>query len=479
MKKYLIIILMFCTISLEINAKSGLNKLNFIKSFKRNLINNWPKNFSSEEVLEKLEDEEIQFVMFSFVDILGNLKEVITPIDKVKNVFDYGLTFDSSSVVGYANIENSDMIIKPDLSTLRILPWTDNIHKTAWFMCDVYKEPNLLYESDSRYILKKVLSEIEQLGYQFNVGLELEFFLFSNSSDYKPIDNNGYFDVETLYLRQQEGHILIHALNSAGIDVEKFHHEVAPGQYEISINYANALSIADQVIAMKYVIQMLANQLGYKVNFNAKPLYGKNGSGMHIHYSLYDIKNKQNAFYSFDNQYNISDLAEQFLAGNIKYIKDFTAILNPTINSYKRLVKDFEAPVYNFWGIKNRSALFRLPLLHQNIEKSMRFEIRSPDPSANPYLAFASLLKTGLQGIKEKLTLEQPINVNVFSLSENKLKDFNIKKLPKSLSKALKCFEKSLLAKELFTKAGLDIYLNLKKKEIGNFNKFITNFEFN
>ncbi len=479
MKKHIIILYLLCSTILRSEIKFDLNKLNSFKRSQKNLTKNLNHDLSPDKILEELQNEDIEFVMFTFVDLLGNLKETILPISKAKNAFNCGLTFDSSSVLGYESTENSDMIIKPDLNTLRILPWTSDIYKTAWFMCDIYKETNIPYESDPRYILKKVLKELDQLNYVFNTGIELEFLLFAKKDPSIPIDNKGYFDAQIDYTRQQEDRTLIHALNSVGVDVEKFHHEVSPGQYEISINYSNALNIADQIITMKYVIQVIANQLGYIASFMPKPLHNQNGSAMHIHYSLSSIINKRNAFYSSENQYQLSNVAKSFLAGNIKYIKDFTAILNPTVNSYKRLVKHFEAPVYNCWGIKNRSALFRVPLLNQAPEEATRIEIRSPDPSTNPYLAFAVLLKTGLEGIKENLELTPPITNNIFNLHKDEVRALNIEILPKNLSQALDLLKNSRLAKDLLTDTGLQAYLKTKKSEVSKFNNNITNFELN
>ncbi len=481
MKKY-ILYLSFCSL-IFINIVNTLeqdffkNILQNKKSLKhKNLISKNQKNETVESILEKLEQEDTQFVSFTFVNLFGDLKEIIVPFDKAKNAFINGLTFDSSSIPGYFSTEESDMILKPDLSTLRFLPWTSDLHKTAWVICDIYKDRNTLYESDSRYILKKAIKELNLINCKCNIGVELEFFLYKNS---EPLDNKKYIDPDEIYSRQQENHIIIHTLKSMGVDVEKLHHEVAPGQYEFSIKYDNALEIADQVIIAKYALKVLANQLGYEVIFLPKPIYGKNGSAMHIHYSIYDNLENKNAFYSYDNDYNFSDLGKKFLAGNLSYIKEFSAILNPLINSYKRLVPDFEAPVYICWGLKNRSALFRLPLMHDEPDKAMRIEIRSPDANCNPYLAFSAIIKTGLKGIKEDLILNKPITQNLFKLDVSKIRDMNIKVLPKSLSQALDVMQDSQMVKDLLTPKGFEEYIKVKRQDCANFNSAVTNWELN
>lgn len=467
MKKYILYII---CLFLNIEAKSDEN-LNKLTSLNDNIkrLNNF---LNIEKIIQNLENEQVDLIIFVFLDILGNLKEIKIPISKARNAFVNGLTFDSSSIDGYSDVENSDMLIMPDYKTLRFLPWIEGPEKTAWFICNVYKDSKNVLEYDPRFILENSLKELNNLNYKFNVGVELEFFIFK---DGKPIDNLGYFDVEKQCLRQEENDFLIQALEAFDVDVEKFHHEVAPGQYEISLAYGNALKIADQVIAAKYIIEVILNDCDYKVSFMPKPIYEENGSAMHIHYSLYNKSQRKNCFYSEYDQYNLSDLAKKFLAGNMKYIKEFSAILNPSINSYKRLVKDFEAPIYNFWGLKNRSALFRIPLLNQNACDSMRIEIRNPDCTANPYLAFASILKTGLNGIKENLVLEDPISLNVFKLAEKDLKDLALERLPKNLEESLIFLEKSDLAKELFTEQGLNNYINLKNNLVDKFNKEVIN----
>lgn len=434
-----------------------------------------------EEVLEKLKEENIHFVMFTFCDLMGHIKEITLPINKVKSALINGLSFDSSSIAGYSSISESDMILKPDLSTLRFIPWTHEVNKSAIIICNVYKNPNEPYEADPRFILQQATRQLEQQGYNFYVGPELEFFLFkqdaSGNPTVKPCDNKKYTDIETNFSRQQENHILIHTLRQLDIDVEKLHHEVANGQHEMSFRYNNALNIADQIIIAKYALQVVAQQLGYHATFMPKPLFGHNGSGMHIHFSLFDINQNKNAFYSQDEKYNLSPLAQSFIAGNLNYIKELSSILNSTVNSYKRLVPGYEAPVYICWGNKNRSALIRVPLVHDSSAESVRAEIRCPDALTNPYLAFTALLKTGLQGIAENKKLQDPVNENLYKLSQQVIKEKNIQTLPENLSQALDQLETSELALKIFGSKTISEFINIKRKEYQEFSRAVTDWE--
>lgn len=431
--------------------------------------------------MEKLEDENTHFIMFTFCDLMGNLKEAIVPMGQVEKALRHGLTFDSSSIPGYQNITESDLMLKPDLSTLRFLPWTDDGHKTAWFICTVYKNSIEPYEADPRYILQKASQELEKMGYQLNVGPEIEFFLFKQDKNgvilAKPTDNKKYFDPEINYSRQQEKRIFIHILKALGVNIEKFHHEVAPGQHELSIRYDNAMSIADQIIITKYALKVISQQLGLHASFMPKPIAEQNGNGMHLNFSLYNLKEKRNAFYSALDQYNLSQIAQKFIAGNLKSISQLTAIFNSTINSYKRLLPGYEAPYLIAWSAKNRSTLIRIPLVHENIESGIRAEIRSPDAMSNPYLAFASLLKSGIEGIKNNFELSAPVNQNLFKLSQESIKELNIVLLPNNLSKALDELEKSKLAQEILTAKGLSEFIKIKRKECDQFNKAVTDWE--
>lgn len=431
-------------------------------------------------VLDKLQEEKAQFVLFTFCDLLGNLKEITVPIDSAKSALKDGLTFDSSSLDGYNMTDESDMLLKPDLSSLKFIPWTEGNCKTAWLMCTVYITPTKAFEADPRYILEKAISELEELGYSAQIGPELEFFMYKKNSDdtITPVDAKKYFSPETNLNRQQENYLILQALKSLGVPVEKIHHEVAPGQFEISLKYGPALSIADYIMVSKHALKSLAKQISLDVTFMPKPFANVNGSGMHLHYSLID-QTGRNIFYDPNSAYNLSDIACAFISGNLKYIKEVSCLFNPTVNSYKRLIPGFEAPIYICWGIKNRSTLIRLPLLHTAPEKGMRAEIRCPDGTANPYLTLAALIKTGIAGIKENLSIMQPTEDNLFNLELVQIKNRNIRSLPLNLGEAVHELKNSVIAQEILGKKAHTELVKLKEKEWRNFNLAITNWELN
>lgn len=438
--------------------------------------------YSIENIINKLGDNNTQFILFTFTDILGNLHEAIVPIDQAHSALKNGITFDGSSIPGYSLIESSDMVIKPDLTTLRFLPWTGkaNSNMTAWFICNTYnsfEEPN---ETDARYILEKASQELEQLGYRFLVGPELEFFIFKKEKQKVklPIDYIGYFEQELSIERQQENTVILNGLKELEIDIEKLHHEVAPGQHELSIKYGSALNIADQLVVTKYALKILFSHFGKHVSFMPKPFKNQNGSGMHLNYSLWDVINEKNGFYDKHKDYNLSETAQHFIAGNIAHIKNLSLIFNPSVNSYKRLVPEYEAPIYICWGKNNRSALFRLPLIPEDQPESLRMELRGPDGTSNPYLAIAALIQSGIDGIKSNLELQKPINKNVF---RNCIQNYeqDIQSLPKNLGMAIKSFTDSDIANSLLTQVGKLEFIKLKQAEWKDFRLSITNWETN
>lgn len=433
-----------------------------------------------EILLRNLENDNVSFVMFSFCDLLGNLKQITMPIGQVKSVFTNGTTFDGSSIIGYSSITESDLIIKPDLSTLVYIPWSPESSKTAWFICDIYKSDTEPYENDPRFILKKALNNLSSLGFQLLVGPELEFFLFKKDSTgnlLNPVDNQRYFDPEYNMISQQDHQELISFLTKVGVPAEKIHHEVAPGQYEISIEYNDALTMADTLIRAKYAIQVWAEKKQLHATFMAKPLTNQNGSGMHLHFSLYNIEQERNAFYSSDNAYYLADCAQQFLAGVLSSIHELQCFFNTTINSYKRLVPGYEAPIFICWGAKNRSALIRIPLMTADPEKGMRAEIRCPDSLCNPYLAFAALGASGTKGLLEKQVLPDPTQDNLYNLSLDTIENRGIKTLSSSLAQAVEACAQSTLAQELLGAKAFTEFITLKRKEYQASNRAVTDWE--
>ncbi|MEM4634041.1 MAG: glutamine synthetase family protein, partial [Candidatus Anstonellaceae archaeon] len=369
-----------------------------------------------ERLLSDARSKGVQFVDLEFVDILGNPKMCEVTVERLEDVLTSGTWFDGSSIEGFARIAESDMFLVPDTSTWATLPWTNN--RTARLICDVYIDEKTPFLGDPRNVLKRQLEKASKKGYEYKVGPELEFFIFKgNGSDEVQVhDNAGYFDLATrdaaFELRQE----MVPALEKMGMKIERSHHEVAQGQHEIDFTYGNALPIADSVLTYKTTVKTLSKKYGLYASFMPKPIYGINGSGMHVHQSLWD-KDK-NLFYDPKNEYWLSDTALHFLAGIIAHARALAAITNPTVNSYKRLVPGYEAPVYICWGRINRSALIRIPRNLAGKEKGTRIECRFPDPSCNPYLAFAAMLAAGLDGIEKKLEPPQPVEERVYGYEE-------------------------------------------------------------
>ncbi len=430
------------------------------------------------DIMRRMRDDEIEFVSFVFSDLLGNLKELIVPAEHVPNALEHGLNFDGSSVPGCTAITESDMLLKPDLNTFTVIPWTQDELTTARIVCDLYLSENEPYTGDPRYLLKTILKQAKDMGYEFFTGPELEFFLFTNDNgSITPCDNNKYFDVETdigVHLNKRE---LLHALRAQGVDAEKLHHEVAPGQHEFSLKYGKAIDIADQIVIGKQTVKSFARQWGLYATFMPKPIYGENGSGMHIHFSLYDIANNRNAFYDANDSMYLSKTAKQYIAGVLKYVKEFTAILDSTINSYKRLVPGYEAPIYMCWGMKNRSAMIRIPRINADQVGAARAELRSPDALCNPYLSFAIILMAGLEGIKQNLDTVPPVEDNLYKLSIEEIMARGITLLPSSLNESVALLEQSTFVQTTLGKRMFSEFLKAKKKELLAFNTAVTDWE--
>ncbi len=430
-----------------------------------------------DEILKQIEEDDVRFVNLQFTDINGIIKNVTIGAEHLENSFDYGTWFDGSSISGFARIHESDMFLKPDADTYSLIPWLNSPDgNTARLICDVYKHNGTPFEGDPRYILKKVIKEAEEMGFEYNTGPELEFFLFKKENGIKtsPHDIGGYFDLsmDKAYEIRRE---MIIALSKFGINVEASHHEVAEGQHEIDFKYGPALRTADNALTLKFVFKAIAEKHGLIATFMPKPISGINGSGMHIHQSLF--KNGENVFYDENDKYNLSLIAKHFIAGQLKHIKALSAIISPTINSYKRLTPGYEAPVYISWATTNRSALIRVPRISKGKSKSARIELRSPDPSCNVYLAFAAMLKAGLEGIKNKTDPPNPVEENLYDFDDKKLEDLKILQLPSSLKDALNELEKDALIQNVLGEYTYKQYILAKNKEWDEYRLNVSNWE--
>jgi glutamine synthetase len=432
----------------------------------------------AQKILEQVKQDNIKFITLQFTDLLGVIKEVIMPVEQLKDALADGVWFDGSSIEGFARIQESDLFLKPDTATYAVVPWLVQDGVTARFICDIYRADGKPFEGDPRFILRQAAAEAVKLGFEYNVGPEPEFYLFRADTGERtvPIDYSSYFD-----LSSHEGYKVIKkivaSLENFAIKVEASHHEVGLGQYEIDFRYGNCLDIADKVLTLKYCAKKIAQMHNLHATFMAKPVMGKPGSGMHVHQSLFDVKAKENAFYDKDHKYNLSKLAFNFIAGQIKHIDAMCAILCPTVNSYKRLVSGFEAPVYVTWAAMNRSSLVRVPKWFKAKPQASRIELRCPDPTCNPYLAFAVMLKAGLDGIKNDLQPPEPVEENIYELDSESLVSKNIDLLPTSLAEALDALKKDKILQETLGKHLFERYIDVKTKEWDEFKKQVTNWE--
>ena len=432
----------------------------------------------AQKVLEQVKKDDIKFITLQFTDLLGVAKEVIIPVEKLEDALTDGVWFDGSSIEGFARIQESDLFLKPDMATYAVVPWLTEAGKSARLICDIYSADGKPFEGDPRFILKQAAAKATKEGFEYNVGPEPEFYLFRTDGQNRtmPIDYGSYFD-----LSSHEGYKaikkIIAALESFGIKVETSHHEVGFGQYEIDFNYGPCLDVADKVLTLKYTAKKIAQMYNLHATFMPKPVMDMAGSGMHIHQSLFDIKSETNAFYDKGQKYNLSKIAYNFIAGQIKHINAMCAILCPTVNSYKRLVSGFEAPVYVTWAAMNRSALLRVPKWFKAKSKAARIELRCPDPASNPYLAFAVTLQAGLDGIKNNLQPPEPVEENIYQLDGESLLKKNIDLLPTSLWEALDALKKDKLLQETLGKHLYERYIDVKTKEWDQFKKQVTNWE--
>ncbi|NGP44049.1 type I glutamate--ammonia ligase [Bacillaceae bacterium SIJ1] len=398
--------------------------------------------YTREDILRLVKEENVRFIRLQFTDLLGIIKNVEIPVSQLGKALDNKMMFDGSSIEGFVRIEESDMYLYPDLDTFVVFPWTSEKGKVARFICDIYNSDGTPFSGDPRYVLKRTIQEMNDLGFTaFNIGPEPEFFLFKNDASGEPTlelnDKGGYFDLAPTDLGENCRRDIVLELEDMGFEIEASHHEVAPGQHEIDFKYEDAVTACDEIQTFKLVVKTIARKHGLHATFMPKPLFGVNGSGMHANMSLF--KGDQNAFYDEEGDLQLSETARQFTAGILKHAEAFTAITNPTVNSYKRLVPGYEAPCYVAWSSRNRSPLVRIPASRG---LSTRIEVRSVDPSANPYLAMAVMLAAGLDGVKNKMTPPKPVDRNIYVMDKEERLANGITDLPATLYDALEKLKK-------------------------------------
>ena len=430
---------------------------------------------SVDNIFKKLQENNIRFVRLQFVDILGHPKNITIPVDSLDLAFKEGVNFDGSSVAGYATIEESDYIAKPIAESFVIIPKITNERAAAKLNCDIYCPDGKRYLGDPKYALERTVEKAKKLGYNYLTGPECEFYLFKkvdSKPTLEPNDYAGYFDLSHIDLAEDIRADISIVLEKMGINVHSTHHEVGTGQHEIDLKHGEAVKIADWVITLKYVTKLVASLQNLHASFMPKPIHGLIGSGMHVHQCLVNSQRK-NMFNAGDE---LSEIGKYFIGGLLKYMKEITAVLNPTVNSYKRLVPGYEAPTYISWANRNRSALIRIPTSRGN---GARCELRSPDLSGNPYLQFAAMLAAGLKGIEDKIEPPDPVEKNIYSLSKKEMDKYNIHHLPESLGHALAFMEESDLLKGVLGDHIFSTFLHVKSKEWENYRMQVTPWETN
>ncbi len=433
-------------------------------------------HYTKQDIMRRIEEEDIEFIRLQFTDMFGALKNVAITSSQLGKALDNKCMFDGSSIEGFVRIEESDMYLYPDLDTFETFPWRPQQGKVARLICDVYKADGTPFEGDPRYVLRRVLKEAEDMGYSFDVGPECEFFLFHTDDNGMPTtishEKASYFDISPLDLGENARRDMVLTLEDMGFEIEASHHEVAPAQHEIDFKYGPALATADNIMTFKLVVKSMAKRHGLFASFMPKPLYGVAGSGMHTNMSL--TKKGKNIFNDPKGENGLSKEAYYFIAGIMKHVKGITAIANPLINSYKRLVPGHEAPVYIAWSATNRSPLIRIPASRG---AGTRVELRSPDPAANPYLLLALCLAAGLDGIKNKMEPPKAVNSNIFELTEKEMKKAKIESLPSSLHQAIKEMEADPFIKEVLGDHVYSKYVEAKKAEWDNYRMQVTQWE--
>ncbi len=420
--------------------------------------------YTPDDVKRMVTEQDVKFIRLQFTDIFGTLKNVSITSDLLDKALNNQCVFDGSSIEGFVRIEESDMYLRPDPNTFAVFPWRAQSERVARMICDIYNPDGTPFEGDPRYVLKKTLKEAADLGYTFNVGPECEFFLFQVDNNGVPTtithDNAGYFDLGPVDLGENARRDMCLMLEEMGFKIETSHHEVAGGQHEIDFRYTDALETADNIMTFKLVVKTVAHQHGLHASFMPKPIAGINGSGMHTDQSL--SKGSKNAFYDPKDKLALSEIAYSYIAGIMKHIKAMTALTNPLVNSYKRLVPGYEAPVYIAWSAKNRSPLIRIPASRG---ESTRIELRNPDPSCNPYLALAVILAAGLDGIKNNLKPVESVEANIYNMDDQERAKYGIDSLPGDLHEAIQELKKSELMRKVLGEHVFDRYIEAKLLE--------------
>ncbi len=422
--------------------------------------------------IERIKEQDIEFIHLWFTDVLGFLKTFVISIDEIDLAMAEGMGFDGSSILGFARIEESDMIALPDPTTLQIMPWRQDDQLVATMFCDIVQPDGTPYGADPRTVLKRQLKRASDLGYTFNIGPELEYYYFANDHSTEVLDRGSYFDMTTRDVAVDLRKKTVRMLKEFGITVEYSHHEVGPSQHEIDLRYGEALAMADAVMTYRLVVKEVAQMNGVYATFMPKPMYGEAGSGMHVHQSLF--LGDSNAFYDASDDHHLSATARSYIAGLLHHAPAFTLITNQWVNSYKRLVSGFEAPVHICWAHRNRSALVRVPMYKPGKEKATRIELRSPDPACNPYLAFTVMLAAGLDGIEKGMTLPADVTEDVYEMSDARRAELGIGRLPGDLDEAIREMEKSELMREALGDQVFEYILRNKKAEWYDYHTRVT-----
>jgi len=428
-------------------------------------------------VLKMVKEHRVRFIRMWFTDILGFLKSFAITVEELERALEEGMGFDGSSIHGFARIDESDMVALPDPDTFQLLPWKlrDHNNAEARMFCDILRPEGEPFEGDPRYVLKRNLKLATDMGYTYYLGPELEYFYFRDSDGTEPLDQAGYFDLAPRDVATGMRRETILTLEEMGIGVEYSHHEVATSQHEIDMRYTDALTMADNVMTYRLVVKQIALQHGVYATFMPKPVFGINGSGMHVHLSLFN--GDSNAFFDKDDEYYLSRTAKRFIAGLLKHAPEITAVTNQWVNSYKRLVAGYEAPVYLSWARRNRSDLIRVPEYRPGREKSTRIEFRSPDPACNPYLAFSVILAAGLEGIEKEYEVPDPVEENVYDMTEEERQKRGIGTLPASLLEAILLTDKSELVRKALGDHSFKALIKNKKIEWDHYRAQVTDYE--
>ncbi|HUH96869.1 MAG TPA: type I glutamate--ammonia ligase [Anaerolineales bacterium] len=436
----------------------------------------------AKDLLARVKEDKVKFISLQFSDVTGAIKSVDMPVSGLEGALEDGVWFDGSSVEGFARIQESDMLLRLDPATYAVLPWTPAELKRARVFCDIFTPQEKPFEGDPRGTLKRMLAKLDERGWVYNVGPEPEFFLFKGTDGGGvhpvPHDTGSYFDFSAFDEAAVVRNALMDALDAMGLEVEVGHHEVALGQHEIDFRFANALKTADNVFTLKYTVKAIAAQHGLTASFMPKPVFGINGSGMHCHQSLFDKKSGTNLFFDANDEAHLSRTAYSFIAGQLAHARALAAVVAPTVNSYKRLVPGFEAPVYIGWAQKNRSALIRIPRYTEGRDKAVRAELRFPDPSSNPYLAFTVMLAAALDGIEKKLEAPKPLNnINLYHLDPKERKKLGVKELPGSLAEALVELEKDEVVRSALGEETYEAFVSAKRQEWNDYRLSVSDYE--